>query len=98
MQLLYLSQRCQPDIRTAVSFLCGRLHHADGDDYKKVARVVKYLRATIDLPLILRRDETGVVKWWVDASYAVHPDMKVHTGGTLSLRKGSVYSTSVKRE
>ena len=25
MQLLYLSQRARPDIRTAVSFLCGRL-------------------------------------------------------------------------
>ena len=26
MQLLYLSQRARPDIRTAVSFLCGRLN------------------------------------------------------------------------
>ena len=53
MQLLYLSQQARPDIRTAVSFLCGRLHHPDMDDYKKAARVVKYLHGTIDLPLTL---------------------------------------------
>ena len=29
MQLLYLSQRARPDIRTAVSFLCGRLISPD---------------------------------------------------------------------
>ena len=98
MQLLYLSQRGQPDIRTAISFLCGRLHHANMDDYKKVARVIKYLRGTIDMPLCLQGDGSGVIKWYVDASYAVHPDMKGHTGGTLSLGKGSVYSMSTKQK
>jgi KUP system potassium uptake protein len=38
------------------------------------------------------------VKWWVDASFAVHTDMKSHTGGTLSLGKGSVYSTSTRQK
>ena len=32
-----------------------------------------------------------VVKWWVDASFGVHPDMKSHTGATMSLGKGSIY-------
>lgn len=36
MQLLYLSQHKRPDIRTAVSFLCGRLQQPDEDEYKKV--------------------------------------------------------------
>ena len=98
MQLLYLSQRGRPDIRTAISFLCGRLHHADTDVYKKVARVIKYLCGTIDMPLRLQGDGLGIIKWYVDASYAVHPDMKGHTGGTLSLGKGSVYSTSTKQK
>lgn len=43
MQLLYLSQQAWPAIRTVVSFLCSRLHQANKDDYKKAARVVKYL-------------------------------------------------------
>lgn len=98
MQLLYISQRARPDIRTAVSFLCGRLQHADADDYKKAGRVIKYLRGTIDMPLTLRGDGTGIIKWWIDASYAVHPDMKGHTGGTMSMGSGSVYSTSTKQK
>ena len=38
------------------------------------------------------------MQWWVDASYAVHPDMKGHTGGTMSLGNGSIYSTSIKQK
>jgi hypothetical protein len=98
MQLLYLSQRARPDIRTAVSFLCGRLTKADEDDYKKLARVLKYLDSTVDMPLVLAADDAGKIRWWVDASYAVHADMKSHTGGTLSLGKGSIYSTSTKQK
>jgi hypothetical protein len=98
MQLLYLSQRAQPDIRTAVSFLCGRLQQPDEDDYKKLARVMKYLDGTVDMPLILAADASGKIRWWVDASYAVHNDMKSHTGGTMSLGKGSLYSSSTKQK
>jgi hypothetical protein len=98
MQLLYLSQRARPDVRTAVSFLTSRLQHPDADDYKKMLRVLQYLKGTIDLPLVLAADGSGRVQWWVDASYAVHPDMKGHTGGTMSLGSGSIYSTSTKQK
>jgi Reverse transcriptase (RNA-dependent DNA polymerase) len=98
MQLLYLSQRARPDIRTAISFLCTRLTDPDQDDYKKLIRVLKYLQSTIDLPLVLSADGFNKVQWWVDASFAVHPEMKGHTGGTMSLGAGSVYSTSVKQK
>jgi hypothetical protein len=98
MQLLYLSQRARPDIRTAISFLCGRLKSPDEDDYKKLSQVMKYLQGTIDLPLIVKADDTGIIRWWVDASYAVHPDMKGHTGGTMSWGSGMIYSTSTKQK
>jgi Reverse transcriptase (RNA-dependent DNA polymerase) len=98
MQLLYLSQRARPDIRTAISFLCTRLTAPDEDDYKKLIRVMKYLQSTMDLPLILSANGLSEVHWWVDASFAVHPEMKGHTGGTMSLGAGSIYSTSVKQK
>ena len=63
-----------------------------------MARVIKYLQGTIDLPLKLSGDGTGVVEWWVDASFAVHPDMKGHTGRIMSLGSGSIYSTSTKQK
>ena len=60
MQLLHLSQRARPDIRTAVSFLCSCLNKPDMDNYKKLCRLIKYLCRTLDLPLRLSWDSTGL--------------------------------------
>ena len=68
------------------------------DDYKKLARVMKYLRGTTTMPLTLQADNMHVMKWWVDASFAVHPDMKSHTGGTLTFGRGTVYGTSTRQK
>jgi hypothetical protein len=97
-KLLFLSRRARPDIQTAVAFLTTRVKAPDKDDYKKLRRCMQYLRGTIDLILTLEADDFHVVKWWVDASYAVHPDMKSHTGATMSLGKGSIYSASKRQK
>jgi hypothetical protein len=55
---------------------------------------MRYLQSTMYLKLRLESNGTGVIHWWVDASYAVHPDMKGHTGGTMSMGKGSIYSVA----
>jgi hypothetical protein len=49
---------------------------------------MKYLRGTRMLPLILSANRTGILKWWVDAAFAVHPNMQGHSGGGLSLGRG----------
>ena len=59
---------------------------------------MKYLHATINMPLTLEADGSNVIEWWADASYAVHPDMRSHTGGVLSLGKGAVYVTSCRQK
>jgi hypothetical protein len=38
------------------------------------------------------RDELRVVKWYVDASFAVHLDFKSHTGAVMMLEKGEMQS------
>jgi hypothetical protein len=43
-KLLFLSKRARPDIQPAVAFLCTRVQCPDVDDYKKLARVMRYLR------------------------------------------------------
>ena len=97
MQGLYLSQRWCPNIRTVIAFLCGRLHNPDEDDYKKLTQMMQYLCRTKDMVLTLRASNDGTVRWWIDASYTVHEDMKGHTGATLSLGKGAIYSGSWKQ-
>ena len=38
-----------------------------------------------------------MIEWWVDASFAVHPDVKGHTGGTMTLGKGSMVDVCRKQ-
>ena len=95
-KLLFLCKRARPDIQTSVSFLCTRVKAPDTDDYKKLARVIRYLRATADMPLTLEAENLQIVKWWVDASFAVHPDMKSHTGGVISFGLGGIVCKSSK--
>ena len=54
---------------------------------------MKYLQETVDLPLTLHSNGSGNIYWWIDSSFIVHPDMKGHTGGTMSLGVRSIYST-----
>jgi len=37
-------------------------------------------------------------KCWVDSSYAVHPDMRSHSGIFMTLGQGTVYSVSSKQK
>ena len=98
MQGLYLSQRGRPDIRTAISFLCSRLNCPDEDDYKKLTRLIRYLQHTLYLCLVLGKDTSESIRWWIDASFAIHPDMRRHTGATMSMGKGLVFSGSWKQK
>ena len=50
------------------------------------------------MQLKLETDDVKMVKWWVDASFAVHPEMKSHTGGTMTLGKGIMYGTSTQQK
>jgi hypothetical protein len=97
-KLLFLCKRARPDIQTAIAFLCTRVKEPDTDDYKKLTRTMRYLRGTVDMPLTLEANNMSIVKWWVDAAYAVHPDMKSHTGGLMSLGKGAIYGASTKQK
>ena len=45
-KLLFLSQRGRPDVQTATSFRCTRMKESDTDGFKKLTRMMQYLRAT----------------------------------------------------
>jgi hypothetical protein len=67
------------------------------DNWKKLTRGVQYLCRSKELYLTLEAEDGIDIKWLVDASFAVHPDMRSHTGTTVLLGKGSVYSLSRKQ-
>jgi hypothetical protein len=81
-----------------VAYLCTRVKAPNQSDYRKLTRVIKYLRLTIFIPLVLGWDSTGHLTWSVDASFAVHKDMRSHTGAVLSLGQGALMSMSLKQK
>ena len=75
-KFLYIAKRAKPDLQVAVAFLCKRVNCPNMGDWKKLGRLVRYVRATIHLPLIVKSDGTGNMVWSIDASFAVHMNMK----------------------
>ena len=60
--------------------------------------MMKYIQDTQYLPLILEDDDSGVLKWYIDGSFAIHNDMKSHTGINLTMGKGTIYGGSLKHK
>ena len=52
----------------------------------------------VTVPLILGADSLAKLKLWVDTAYAVHNDMKSHTGGATSLGRGAIMCKSMKQK
>ena len=97
-QLLFIGNRCRLDIKTAVAFLCTRVSEPNEDDWKKLKRVLQYLKGTMDLKLTLGADDIRKMKSWVDVSYGVHNDCRSHTGGLMSWGWGVLLSKSQKQK
>ena len=95
---MFAAKRSRPDLQTAIAFLCTRVKNPDKNDYEKLKRVIKYLRETISLPLVLGADDSNTLVWSVDASFAIHMDMKSHTGAVLTLGQGAILSFSSKQK
>ena len=71
-RLLFAAKRVSPGIQVAVAYLCTRVRESTMDDYVNLTRVMKYLRATINL---LGWDETGTLLCSINPLYTVHNDM-----------------------
>jgi hypothetical protein len=95
---LYLVKRARPDASVAIAFLTTRVRSPDVDDWRKLEHLVEYLRSTMQMPLILDADGTGVLNWYVDASFAVHANMRGHTGGGLTMGRGFPIVCSTKQK
>jgi hypothetical protein len=95
---LFLCKRARPNIQQAISVLCTRLRDPNQADWEKLMRVMKYLHGTKGENLTLSADDLRVVKWYVDASFAVHPDFKSHTGAIMMLGKGVMQSIARKQK
>ena len=95
---LYLVKRARPDASVAIAFLTTWVRQPDVEDWRKLAHLVEYFRSTTEMPLILGESKTGVLNWYVDASFAVHANMRGHTGGGLTMGRGFPIVCSTKQK
>ena len=97
-KLLYITKRSRPDIETAVSYLTTRVSKSNERDWFKLMRVLSFLKHTIKDKRIIGATSLKDLYTWVDASYAVHPNMRGHTGGTMSYGKGVIHAKASKQK
>ena len=98
-KLLYVAIRARMDILLAVIFLCTRVSKCTAQDNQKLRCLLQYISGTLDRKYTLGADDMGKLRAWVDASYAVHPDFKSHTGGgVMSLGRGGLVCKSSKQK
>ena len=46
-KLLCIMKRARPDLETAIDYLCTRVSKSDVDDWKKIRRVIAFVKCTI---------------------------------------------------
>jgi len=97
--LQYLAKRTRPDILNPVVYLSTRVHCSDEDDWTKMMRVLKYLNGSKELGICLDPSQGLLsIHAYVDASFAVHHDMKSHTGIVVSFGAGGILFSSTKQK
>ena len=97
-KLLYVSTRARIDLLLPIAFLCTRVSKSTEQDREKLRRVLQYIKGSMHLEYTIGADDMGKMRTWVDAAFAVHPDMKSHTGGVISFGRGGLVCKSTKQK
>ena len=82
---LFLSKRARLDIAPTVAILASRVQGPTQGDWNRLVRLMRCIRSTKGWHLTLSADDLRVIKWFIDASFAVHPDFKSHTGAVMTI-------------
>jgi hypothetical protein len=98
VKTVYVSKHARPDVSMAIAFLTARVRAPDVDDWRKLSHLMEYLRVDKLHPLILSANGSGVLMWYVDASFAVKLNMHSHTGGGLTMDRGFPIVSSTKQK
>jgi len=75
-----------------ISILSSRVKESNEGDWKKLLRVINSLENSLEV------DNSKELKWYVDAAFVVHPDMKTHSGAVFMLGEGAIISDSTKQK
>ena len=97
-KLMYVSKRARLDIDLVVSFLCTRVANPTEQDWQKLRRLLGYIGGTIDMVRIMSAEDLNTIRAWADASYAVHDNIRGHTGVVMWFGVGVTHHKSCKQK
>jgi hypothetical protein len=63
---LYSTKRAMSDTCTAIAFMTTRVRAPNKDDWNELVHLMRYIRGTHTMPLILSANGSGILKWRVD--------------------------------
>ena len=95
--LQWACKRGRPDVDLPIAFLRSRVDFCTEQDWKKLRRLLLFLQDTIDDERIIGAADLRELFTYIDASHAVHDNMRGHTGGLMSFGRGVFHSRSTKQ-
>ena len=88
----------RPDIDVPIAFLSTQVRSPNDDDWKKLQRVICWLKCTINETRYIGADNLTSMLAWIDVAYAVHSNMRSNTGGAMSMGLGVLHERSGKQK
>ena len=65
------------------------------DYWKKIKIVLSWVRETINDKRIIETKSLTYLYIWIDAAYTIHSNMKIHTGGSISMGYGVLHGNAL---
>ena len=85
------ASRARPDLETLLSFLTTRVTKSTVEDWKKLKQGLQFVLCMINDERVIGATTLRELFTWIDAAYAVHNNMKTHTGGFISMGYGIIH-------
>ena len=95
---LFFCECGRPDMQMPVVILTTCANAPNQDDWKKSPCKMVHAWDRKDMASTLEADDLKMMQWHVDASFVAHDNVRGHTSGTMTMRKGSMCSKSVKQK
>jgi hypothetical protein len=86
-KLLYLGKRTRPGVLLAVQYLCTRVKNRTTGDFRKLERVLGFLKLTKKRKRFIDNSVFDRVKLYIDAAFGCHSDGKGQAGCCKMLGK-----------
>jgi hypothetical protein len=88
----------RPDLTYAVQQICLHMHDPRESHLAALKRLLRYVRGTVDLGLVLHRSSSAELVVYTDADWAGCPDTRRSTSGYAVFLGGNLVSWSSKRQ